>query len=67
MAPPYCTLNPPAGKPSDCGLTAGATIYFVTFVIAISYLLTNLFVAAILEQVFNKNTFCSTSKMCSNP
>lgn len=56
---PYCTDKPPPGRVADCGTAAGATIFFVTFVILNSYLLSNLFVAAILEIVasglFNKN------------
>lgn len=48
---PYCTMYPPGGRPSDCGSSAGATLYFLTFVIVNAYLLTNLFVAAIMEYV----------------
>ena len=50
---PYCTANPPPGQVTDCGSSAGATIFFVTFVILNSYLLSNLFVAAILEHVIS--------------
>lgn len=48
---PYCTQFPPGSAVSDCGLSGGATIFFVTFVILNSYLLSNLFVAAIMEIV----------------
>ena len=48
---PYCTLDPPGGAVSDCGTSGGGTIFFVTFVILNSYLLSNLFVAAIMEFV----------------
>lgn len=48
---PYCTAFPPNGLPSDCGNSAGATLYFLSFVIVNSYLLTNLFVGAIMEYV----------------
>ena len=48
---PYCTLFPPDGSVSDCGSSGGGTIYFVSFIILNSYLLSNLFVAAIMEYV----------------
>lgn len=35
----------------NCGYPVGAVIYFVTYVIAMSYIFTNLFVAAILDHV----------------
>jgi len=48
---PYCTLLPPGGAVSDCGSSGGGTMFFVSFVILNSYLLSNLFVAAIMEYV----------------
>ena len=48
---PYCTLFPPDGAASDCGSSGGGTIFFVSFVILNSYLLSNLFVAAIMDYV----------------
>ena len=48
---PYCTAAPPEGRASDCGTSAGGSAFFVTFIILNSYLLTNLFVAAIMEFV----------------
>jgi len=36
---------------SNCGFRDGAVIYFVTYVIAMGYIFTNLFVAAILDHV----------------
>ena len=48
---PYCTAAPPDGRASDCGTSAGGSAFFVTFIILNSYLLTNLFVAAIMEFV----------------
>ena len=48
---PNCTLFPPNGAVSDCGSSGGGTIFFVSFVILNSYLLSNLFVAAIMEYV----------------
>ena len=33
---------------TDCGFPIGAVLYFVTYIIAMSYIFTNLFVAAIL-------------------
>ena len=50
---PYCTLFPPGDSVSDCGSSGGGTIFFVTFVILNSYLLSNLFVAAIMEYVIS--------------
>lgn len=48
---PFCTAAPPGERATDCGSSAAATVFFVTFVILNSYLLSNLFVAAILERV----------------
>lgn len=48
---PFCTLFPPGDAVSDCGSSGGGTIFFVSFVILNSYLLSNLFVAAIMEYV----------------
>ena len=48
---PFCTAAPPDGRASDCGTSAGGSAFFVTFIILNSYLLSNLFVAAIMESV----------------
>jgi len=48
---PFCTLYPPGDAVSDCGTSVGGTAFFVSFIILNSYLLTNLFVAAIMEYV----------------
>lgn len=48
---PYCTRYPPGRAVSDCGSSFGGTIFFVTFVLLNTYLLSNLFVAAIMEFV----------------
>ena len=49
ISPPYCT---PGGEgKTDCGFALGSTMFFITFLLLQTYLLTNLFVAAILEYV----------------
>lgn len=45
---PYCA---DVAGPSDCGFPDGAVLYFVTYVIAMGYVFTNLFVASILDHV----------------
>ena len=49
VRPPYCT--PGAQGVTDCGFTLGATGFFFTFVILQTYMLANLFVAAIMENM----------------
>ena len=49
VAPPYCT--PGEQGVTDCGFRAGSTAFFFTYVILQTYLLTNLFVAAILDNM----------------
>ena len=49
VAPPYCT--PGKQGITDCGFRAGSTAFFFTYVILQTYLLTNLFVAAILDNM----------------
>lgn len=49
VSPPYCT--PGIEGNTDCGFKLGATLFFITFLLLQTYLLTNLFVAAILEYV----------------
>lgn len=49
VRPPYCT--PGAQGVTDCGFTLGATAYFFTYVILQTYMLTNLFVASIMEHM----------------
>jgi len=46
---PFCVDD--GSKTSDCGFPDGAVLYFVTYVIAMGYIFTNLFVAAILDHV----------------
>merc|ERR1711977_149325 len=49
---PFCTKEGTGdGDFSDCGFPAGATTYYVTFVILCTYIFTNLFVAAILDNI----------------
>ena len=45
---PDCTHSEAS---SDCGFPDGAVLYFVTYVIAMGYVFTNLFVASILDHV----------------
>jgi hypothetical protein len=45
---PDCTHSETS---SDCGFPDGAVLYFVTYVIAMGYVFTNLFVASILDHV----------------
>lgn len=47
--PPRCTNENQARN--DCGLSAGAIIYFVTFVLIQSYILLNLFVAVVIDVI----------------
>ena len=47
--PPRCT-NEGLDR-NDCGLSAGAIIYFVTFVLIQSYILLNLFVAVVIDVI----------------
>lgn len=49
ISPPHCT--PGEEGITDCGFKLGATLFFITFIMIQTYLLTNLFVAAILEYV----------------
>ena len=49
IRPPYCT--PGAQGITDCGFVLGAMGYFFTYIILQTYLLTNLFVAAIMENM----------------
>ena len=49
VAPPYCT--PGKQGITDCGFHAGSTAFFFTYVILQTYLLTNLFVAALLDNM----------------
>ena len=46
--PPYCTN---ANGQSDCGSSLASTAFFVSYVILCTYILTNLFVATILDYV----------------
>jgi len=46
---PFCVDD--GSTTSDCGFPDGAVLYFVTYVIAMGYIFTNLFVAAILDHV----------------
>ena len=45
---PYCTATP---ELNDCGYPMSSTSYFVSFVIVCTYIFTNLFVAAILDNI----------------
>ena len=45
---PECTRT---DEINDCGYPNGAVVYFVTYIIAMGYVFTNLFVAAILDHV----------------
>lgn len=47
---PYCTINDELDV-NDCGFEFAGRFYFVTFVIVCAYLITNLFVAALLDNV----------------
>ena len=49
VAPPYCT--PGRQGVTDCGFRLGASAFFFTYVILQTYLLTNLFVAAIMDSM----------------
>ena len=49
ISAPYCTVG--AKGNSDCGFFFGSAFFFSTFLVLQTYLLTNLFVAAILEYV----------------
>ncbi len=48
VSPPYCTKQPGA---DDCGFPIGATFYFVSFQIICTYIVTNLFIALILDAI----------------
>ena len=48
---PYCSKNQTGNNIDNCGFGNGATLYFVTYVIAMGYIFTNLFVASILDHV----------------
>lgn len=48
---PYCSKNHTGNNIDNCGFGNGATLYFVTYVIAMGYIFTNLFVASILDHV----------------
>ena len=47
----YCSKNHTGNNIDNCGFGNGATLYFVTYVIAMGYIFTNLFVASILDHV----------------
>lgn len=47
---PDCARDPDGGE-GDCGFPNGAVVYFVSYVIAMGYVFTNLFVAAVLDHV----------------
>ena len=49
LATPACTAD--FNGQTDCGTPLGATAFFVTFIILCTYILTNLFVATILDYV----------------
>ena len=48
---PHCSKNHAGDDIDNCGFGNGATFYFVTYVVAMGYIFTNLFVAAILDHV----------------
>ena len=48
---PHCSKNHAGDNIDNCGFGNGATFYFVTYVVAMGYIFTNLFVAAILDHV----------------
>ena len=48
---PFCSKNHTGNNIDNCGFGNGATLYFVTYVIAMGYIFTNLFVASILDHV----------------
>ena len=48
---PHCSKNHAGDNIDNCGFGNGATFYFVTYVVAMGYIFTNLFVATILDHV----------------
>ncbi len=50
IAEPDCT-RAADGSEGDCGFPNGAVLYFVSYVVAMGYVFTNLFVAAVLDHV----------------
>lgn len=55
---PFCTANPGAGVPSDCGFKIGATIYFVVYLLLTAYIITSLFMSSV-AQFFSYNHLVS--------
>ena len=64
---PYCSKNHAGDGIDNCGFGSGATLYFVTYVIAQGYIFTNLFIAAVLDHVtfgvLRENSLISTKNL----